>query len=98
MLAELGIVGFGLFMTILLFSYVCAFKAHRVAARAGDRELDIIARATVVALTALFAAYFFVSRDYGKQLWLLLALCPVMLELARRELQGRLSAADPPPG
>lgn len=97
-LAELGIVGFVLFMTILLFSFVCAFKAHRVAAAAGDRELDIIARATVVALVALFAAYVFVSRDYGKQLWLLLAVCPVMLELARRELRARLSAADPEPG
>jgi O-antigen ligase len=97
-LAELGIVGFALFMTILLFSLVCAFKAHRVAAAAGDRELDIIARATVVALVALFSAYIFVSRDYGKQLWLLLALCPVMLELARREAQGRLSAPDPEPG
>jgi O-antigen ligase len=90
-LAELGIVGFILFMTILLFSFVCAFKAHRAAALAGDRELDIIARATVVALAALFAAYFFVSRDFGKQLWLLLALCPVMLEVARRELQARLT-------
>jgi O-antigen ligase len=97
-LAELGIVGFTLFMTILLFSLVCAFKAHRAAARAGDRELDIIARAAVVALVALLAAYFFVSRDYGKQLWILLALCPVMLEIARRELQARLSAADPAPG
>ena len=97
-LAELGIVGFVLFMTILLFSLVCAFKAHRVAAAAGDRELDIIARATVVALVALFSAYVFVSRDYGKQLWLLLALCPVMLELARGELQARLSAPDPEPG
>jgi O-antigen ligase len=97
-LAELGVVGFALFLTILLFSFVCAFKAHLVAARAGDRELDIIARATVVALAALFAAYFFVSRDYGKQLWLLLALCPVMLEIARRELQARLSAADLEPG
>jgi O-antigen ligase len=94
-LAELGIVGFVLFMTILLFSLVCAIKAHRAAAAAGDRELDIIARATVVALISLFAAYFFVSRDYGKQLWLLLALAPVMLEIARRELQGRLSAGDP---
>ena len=73
-------------------------KAHRVAAEAGDRELDIIARATVVALVALFSAYIFVSRDYGKQLWLLLALCPVMLEIARRELQSRLSAADLEPG
>jgi O-antigen ligase len=97
-LAELGIVGFVLFMTILLFSFVCAFKAHRLAARAGDRELDIIARATVVAMAALFSAYIFVSRDYGKQLWLLLAFGPVMLEIARRELQARLSAADPEPG
>ena len=97
-LAELGVVGFALFLTILLFSFVCAYKAHRVAARAGDRELDIIARATVVALAALFAAYFFVSRDYRKQLWLLLALCPVMLEIARRELQARLSAGDLEPG
>jgi O-antigen ligase len=96
-LAELGIVGFVLFMTILLFGLVCAFKAHRAAAAAEDRELDIIARATVVALVALFAAYFFVSRDYGKQLWLLLALAPVMLEISRRELANRLSEADPEP-
>ena len=100
-LAELGIVGFALFMTILLFSLVCAYKAHKAAAAAGDRELDIIARATVVALIALYAAYFFVSRDYGKQLWLLLALAPVMLEISRRELEARISAGtvpEPAPG
>jgi len=96
-LAELGIVGFALFITILLFSLVCAFKAHRIAAAAGDRELDIIARAIVVALVSLYAAYIFVSRDYGKQLWLLLALAPVVLELARRELRERLNAPDPEP-
>jgi O-antigen ligase len=95
-LAELGIVGFGLFVTVLLFGFVCAFKAHRAAAAAGDRELDIIARATVVALVALFAAYFFVSRDFGKQLWLLLSLGPVMLEIARRELSERVSGEAVP--
>jgi O-antigen ligase len=97
-LAELGIVGFALFVTILLFSLVCAFKAHKVAAAAGDRELDIIARAIVVALVSLFASYVFVSRDYGKQLWLLLAIGPVVLELARRELYERLNGADLEPG
>jgi O-antigen ligase len=95
-LAELGVVGFALFITILGFSLVCAFKAHRAAAEAGDRELDIIARATVVALVSLYAAYFFVSRDYGKQLWLLLALAPVMLDIARRELSERISEAEDP--
>jgi O-antigen ligase len=91
-LAELGVVGFLLFMTILLFSLVCAYRAHKVAAEAEDRELDVVARATVVALLALYTAYFFVSRDYGKQLWLLLALCPVMLEIARKELKARQAA------
>jgi O-antigen ligase len=95
-LAELGVVGFALFITILGFSLVCAYKAHKVAAETGDRELDIIARATVVALIALYAAYFFVSRDYGKQLWLLLALAPVMLDIARRELRERVSEAEGP--
>jgi hypothetical protein len=39
-----------------------------------------------------------VSRDYGKQLWLLLAIAPVVLELARRELYERLNSADLEPG
>ena len=34
-LAELGVVGFVLWITILGFSLVCAFKEHRAAARAG---------------------------------------------------------------
>ena len=55
------------------------------------------ANAAVVAIAALFSAYFFVSRDYGKQLWLLLAFGPVMLEIARREQLARLSAAGPAP-
>jgi O-antigen ligase len=91
-LAELGIVGLALFLLILLVPLVWAFKAHRIAARAGDRELDIIARATVVAVVALLAAYFFVSREYSKQLWLVLAFCPVILEIARNELRARLTA------
>ena len=72
------------------------FETAQELARAGDRELDIIARATVVALTALFAAYFFISREYSKQLWLLLAMCPVMLEILRRDHAAELDKRGRP--
>jgi hypothetical protein len=39
----------------------------------------------VVALAALLAAYFFISREYSKQFWLLLSLCPVILNILRTE-------------
>ena len=35
--------------------------------------MEIVARAMVVALVGILAADFFVSEQYGKQLWLLLA-------------------------
>jgi multisubunit Na+/H+ antiporter MnhE subunit len=58
-------------------------RAARYAERVGDGQMDILARSIVVALVALLAAYFFISREYSKQLWLLLALCPVLLEIVR---------------
>jgi hypothetical protein len=37
----------------------------------------------------LLAADFFGSRQYSKQLWLLMSLCPVLLEISRAELAWR---------
>lgn len=84
-LAELGIIGLTLFLIVIVFAIGCAVRAARYATRLGDREMDILARALVVALAGLLAAYFFISREYSKQLWLLLALCPVMLNIVRRD-------------
>ena len=95
-LAELGIVGFALFLTILrLLARVRLQGASRRRARRATASWTSSRARPWWRWSALFAAYFFVSRDYGKQLWLLLALCPVMLEIARRELQARLSAGGP---
>ncbi|MBA3263643.1 MAG: O-antigen ligase family protein [Thermoleophilaceae bacterium] len=91
-LAELGIVGLTLFLIVIVFSIACAVRAARYAEQIGDAQMDIIARAVVVALVALLAAYAFISREYSKQLWLLLALCPVLLEIVRAN--GR--SAQPP--
>jgi O-antigen ligase len=91
-LAELGIVGLTLFMIVIIFAIGCAVRAARYAAKLKDREIDILARALVVALASLLAANFFISREYSKQLWLLLALGPVILNILRRdheEARGR---------
>ncbi len=89
MLAELGVVGLALFLAIIGFSLWCALRAIGLAERAGDRQVEVIARAMVVVLAGLLAADFFGSRQYSKQLWLLLALCPVLLEISRTELAAR---------
>jgi O-antigen ligase len=89
MLAELGVVGLALFLSIIAFALWCAIRAIGFAERAGDRQVEVIARAMVVVLAGLLAADFFGSRQYSKQLWLLLALCPVVLEISRAELAAR---------
>jgi putative inorganic carbon (hco3(-)) transporter len=89
-LAELGLVGLTLFLIVIFFAIGCAVRAARYAARLKDREIDILARALVVALASLLAANFFISREYSKQLWLLLALGPVILNILRRDHEEAL--------
>ncbi len=93
-LAELGVVGLALFLAILAFPLWWAARAAGLAARAGDRQLEILALAIVVVLVGLLAADFFGSRQYSKQLWLLLSLCPVLLQISRAELAARREGAS----
>ena len=83
-LAELGIVGLALFLSIIGFAMWCALRAARWFARAGDTQMEIVARAMVVALVGILAADFFITEQYGKQLWILLGLGPALLGIARR--------------
>jgi O-antigen ligase len=83
-LAELGIVGLGLFLAIAAGSLRTAALAARRFARSGDRELELVTRAVIVAILALLAADFFISDQYAKHLWLLLALGPALLAVAGR--------------
>jgi O-antigen ligase len=92
-LAELGVVGFVLFLAIVAFPLWWAARAVGFAARAGDRQLEVLARAMVVVIVGLLAADFFGSRQYSKQLWLLLSLCPVVLEISRAQLASRREGA-----
>lgn len=99
-LAELGIVGLALFLWIIGYSLLAAVRAARAFARAGDREMDIVARAVFVALIGMLTGCFFGSREFSNQLWLLLSLGPALQGLARAELAARLagSSASSRPG
>ncbi len=84
MWSELGTVGLLLFLSIMAFGLGTAFKAARSFADSGDAQMEPIAVAVFVALAAVLAADFFGSRQYDKELWLLLGLAPALLAIARQ--------------
>ena len=93
--SEEGIVGLGLFLGILGYGVVTSLRAARAFREKGDERLELLSRSVAVALIALLAADFFGSFQFSKQLWLLLALGPVLLRLA---LKGDEAEVDEPLG
>ena len=90
-LAELGIVGLAMFILLLLAGIIAAASAIRLFRRLDDEEGALMAASVLVAIFALLAGYFFLSEQYSKHLWLLLAFGPALLGVARRrqeELRG----------
>jgi O-antigen ligase len=85
-LAELGVVGLTLFLTIVLFSVVSAIKAARRFAEADDRDMELLSRGVLLALLGILAADFFISGQFSKQLWLLLGFGPALLAIASRQM------------
>jgi O-antigen ligase len=84
-LAELGVVGLALFLAIVVFSLRSALLAARHFARRGNLGMELLSRALLVSLVGILAADFFVSGQFSKQLWLLIALGPALLGVAQRE-------------
>jgi O-antigen ligase len=92
-LAELGVVGLALFLAIIGASIAALWKAAQTFGAGGDREMDLLSRAVLIALIGFLTAAFFGSREVSNQLWLLLALGPALLGLARVELDRRGQSA-----
>jgi O-antigen ligase len=83
-LAELGVPGLLLFLSVIGFSLVCTGRAARAFKALGERRLQALAWAFLLALIAILVTDFFQSEQFSKQLWLLLALGPALLALSRR--------------
>lgn len=83
-LSELGAVGLGLFLFILLMCLRCALRAARRFAERDDLLMELAARGLFMALVSLIVADFFSSAIYSKQLWILLAAAPALLAMAER--------------
>jgi O-antigen ligase len=83
---ELGLVGFLIFLGIIVTSLTSLARAASEFRRRGDESMEIVARGLFVGLVGLLAADFFISEMYSKLLWLLLALGPVLLGIALRSV------------
>lgn len=87
-LADLGVPGLIILLGVFAAAIGAALKAARLFERIGDRELEILSRCLILALVAFLTADFFASEVLSKQLWIVVALCPAVLHLARRAAQG----------
>lgn len=98
-LAELGVIGLVLFLSIMGFALRCMLKAARLFEARGDPGLELVARAVFVATAAMLFSSAFVSQQYAKSLWLALALGPGLLALAHRsETSAPAARSAPEPG
>ncbi len=82
-LAELGAIGALLFVSFIGLSIACAVRAARQFAENRDLTMEALSRGLVVACFGILAAGFFISAETSKIVWLLLALGPALLGLAR---------------
>lgn len=94
--ADSGVIGLGLFLAIVAFSVWSALRAARVFELVGRRDLAALSRSAAVAVASMMgsAAFLTMSRDY--RLWLLLAVGPILLSLARAEALRRDAAPAEP--
>jgi O-antigen ligase len=81
--AELGIIGLSLLLLLIIAVLHTGVQAIREFEKRGDLRMEILARAQLIALIGLLASLFFSSDEYKKQLWLLFAMLPTMLAIAR---------------
>jgi O-antigen ligase len=88
-LTDTGIPGLLALLAVLGCSIGAAVRATWIFERLGDRDMELISRTVVLAVVAVLTSDFFVASVYAKYLWILLALCPVLLGIARRAAAPR---------
>jgi putative inorganic carbon (HCO3(-)) transporter len=91
MLSDLGIPGLLAFVAIVAASLLAASRAAREFRQSGEPDLELLARCLMLSLIGFMAADFFLSGEFSKQLWLVLALCPATLVIAKSRARRELS-------
>jgi len=84
MLTECGVIGFALFMIVIVGCMRASWLAARRFDATGHVGYGDLARAVLMAEIAMLSALFFISDGEDLRLWTLLGLGPVLLSLARR--------------
>jgi O-antigen ligase len=82
-LSEMGVVGAAMFLAIIGFSLGAIMLAIREFRRQDDERLELLARGLLIGFIGWLTASFFISQMYSKLFWMLLALGPAMLAVAR---------------
>ena len=84
LLADLGIFGLLAFLSTAVASLTIAVRAADRFRATGDVRFELLSRMLILAILGMLAAAFFISDQFSKQLWLLLALPPPLLAIALR--------------
>jgi len=83
LLSELGSVGLGLFLCLVLGALASIVQALR-RLRGSDWPFQLLVRGFLVGVVAIMVAYTFTTAEYEKQLWLLLGVAFALPALAAR--------------
>jgi O-antigen ligase len=86
--AETGIIGLALFLSLAWASLASAWRAARRFEAEGNEEMTALSRAVLLAIVGALCASIFLSNIDDRRLWVLLALGPAMLGIARRIPRG----------
>jgi O-antigen ligase len=84
LLAETGIIGFSLFVLVMIACLRTSWLAAKRFDASGRPGYGDLARAVLMAAIAMLAAQFFISDGNDWRLWILIGLGPVLLSIARR--------------
>lgn len=93
-LTETGLIGFFLLMGVIGAALASAWRAGRIAEEKGDEDLEVLARAVLVANLGMLTASVFISDAVDRRVWILLALGPAALAIAHRARDRSIQPAS----
>jgi O-antigen ligase len=88
-LTEIGLIGFALFVSIIVAAFVLGMRAVKTFSDVGDLEMEVISRGLVIGTIGMLAAFFFISAQHAKQLPLLLGALAALSAISGRAREMR---------